>query len=176
MSDRVTPKQGIFIAEYLVDGNATRAAIAAGYAASSAHVTGAKLLKNAKVAEALDSQKERRLGKLELTADRVLLELERLAYYDPGKLYDADGNPIPVHLLDEDTRRAVASVKVERKRGSASVTLDIKMADKGQNLERLGRYFKLFTDKHEHTGKLTLEQLVCGDDADDEKSKSEPED
>ncbi|HVW78524.1 MAG TPA: terminase small subunit [Alloacidobacterium sp.] len=177
MSDKLTPKQGLFIAEYLVDGNATRAAIAAGYAASSAHVTGAKLLKNAKVAEIVAARHERRVEKLEITAERTLEEIAKLAYFDPGKLFDANGNLIPVHLLDDVTRASIASVEVEERKtslGIKTVTKKVKHVDKGQNLERLGRYFKLFTDKHEHSGKLTLEQLVCG--TDDEKEASQPQD
>ena len=45
-SAKLTPRQAIFIGEYLIDGNATRAARVAGYAESSADVTGARLLKN----------------------------------------------------------------------------------------------------------------------------------
>lgn len=51
----LSPKQQKFVAEYLVDGNATRAAIAAGYEEGSAHVAGSRLIKNDKVKSAIDS-------------------------------------------------------------------------------------------------------------------------
>lgn len=165
MSDKLTPKQGIFIAEYLVDLNATRAAIAAGVPEKSAAVTAARWRKHPKIAAAIALKQARRVERLDESADRVLLELMRLAYFDPGRLYDADGNRIPVHLLDEDTRRAVALIEDETvgKGPKAVRTQKVKMADKGQNLERLGRYHKLFTDKMEHGLRITLEQLVTGD-------------
>ena len=50
---KITPKQAMFAAEYLIDLNATRAAIAAGFSAATAHVTGSKLLRNPVVAAAI---------------------------------------------------------------------------------------------------------------------------
>lgn len=169
MSDattKLTPKQAVFIAEYLVDGNATRAAIAAGFAASSADVTGARLLKNAKVSKTLALRHARRVDKLEITAERVLGELAKLAFYDPGKLFGEDGQLLPIAEMDDVTRAAIAGLDVEQREGTAtrsvSTVRKVKLADKGINLERLGRYLKLFTDRIEHDGRVTLEQLVCG--------------
>jgi phage terminase small subunit len=162
----MNPRQAIFYGEYIKDGNATRAAIAAGSAENGAHVAGARMLKNAKVAAAIEAWKARQCERLEITAERVLQELARLAIYDPGHLYDKDGNQIPVHKLDDVTRAAIAGVEDETETTSQAgekVTTrkqKVKFADKGQNLERLGKYFKLFTDKVEHGGRVTLAQLV----------------
>lgn len=164
MAGELTPKQAMFIAEFLVDGNATRAALAAGVPEKSAAVTASRWLKNRKIAALIGERQAKRTAKLEITAERVLQELAKLAYHDPGNLYDEQGKLKPVYLLDDVTRAAVASVEVEEKstRGSRSITKKVKLADKGQNLERLGRYLKLFTDRIEHDGRVTLEQLVCG--------------
>ena len=167
---KLTPKQAMFIAEYLVDGNATRAAIAAGFSPRSAEVTGARLLKNSKVAKALALRHARRVDKLEITAERVLGELAKLAFFDPGKLFDADGHLLPIVEMDDVTRAAIAGLDVELREGATllgvglgvSTVRKVKLADKGQNLERLGRYLKLFTDKVEHDHRVTLEDLVCG--------------
>ena len=94
-------------------------------------------------------------------ADKLVQELMRIAWYDPGKLFYEDGTRIPVHLLDEDTRRAVASVEDEIEDGKR--TQYVKMCDKKGAGELLGKYLKMWTDKTEHSGALTLEQLVCGD-------------
>lgn len=169
MAGKLTPKQAMFVAEYLVDGNATRAATAAGFAEASAAVTGARLLKNPTVASLISERQARRSAKLEITAETVLQELAKLAFHDPGKLYDEKGRLKPVHLLDDMTRAAVSQVEVDETetiddQGARVVakTKKLKLADKGQNLERLGRYLKLFTDRLEHDGRVTLEQLVCG--------------
>jgi len=143
----MTPKQAIFYGEYIKDGNATRAAIAAGFPEKSAHVAGARMLRNAKVNAAIKAWRERKVYELEITAERVLQELARLAYFDPGKLYDKDGKRIPVHELDDVTRAAVTAIEDEITEGPAFVTTrkqKVRFADKGQNLERLGKHLKLF--------------------------------
>lgn len=170
----MTPKQAIFYGEYIKDFNGTRAALAIGVPEKSAAVYAARMLRNDKVAAAIEAWKQRQQQRLEINAERVIDELVKLATYDPGNLYDKDGNRLPVHKLDDVTRAAVASVEdltteeitevgetVTRKTVARSQKL--KMADKGQNLERLGRYFKLFTDRVESTHRLTLEDLVCSD-------------
>ena len=157
----MTPKQAIFYGEFIKDGNATRSARVAGSSEKSAHVDGCRMLKNAKVAAAIAGWRERQQVKYEITADRVLQELHKLATWDAKNLYDAEGNRIPIHLLDDVTRAAVAGVEdeetertvLEAKAGATPEMLKTvkriqrpKMADKGQNLERLGKYFKLFSD------------------------------
>lgn len=169
MGGNLTPKQAMFVAEYLIDCNATRAAIKAGFSEASAAVTGARLLKNSKIAGLVAARRAQRAKKLEVTAEHVLEELAKLAFYDPIDLFDDAGNVKPITELDDVTRAAIAGIDVERKdvRGSLSITKKIRLADKGQNLERLGKHLKLFTDLHEHSGRLTLEQLVCGDGQDE---------
>jgi phage terminase small subunit len=165
---RFTPKQAMFIAEYLVDSNGTRAALAAGVAEKSASVTASRWLKTRRIAAVIAERQAQMAAKLEITAERVLGELAKLAYFDPGKLFDEYGRMRPIHQLDDVTRAAVASLEVEETIDAKAVittcTKKVKMADKGQNLERLGRYLKLFTDRIEHDGRVTLEQLVCGMD------------
>jgi phage terminase small subunit len=68
----LTRKQRIFVKEYLVDSNATRSAIAAGYSKASATVIGSRLLTNVKVRGEIDKQTGKRCEKLEITADYVL--------------------------------------------------------------------------------------------------------
>ena len=122
MSAKLTPKQAIFIAEYLIDGNGTRAAVAAGVPEKSAHTTASRWLKNPNIAEVLAERHARRTAKLEVTAERVLRELARLAYFDVGDLYDAQGERIPVYRLDPDTRAAITAVEDETRTGANSTT------------------------------------------------------
>ena len=76
---RLTDKQARFVAEYLVDSNATQAAIRAGYSEKTAHSCGPRLLENAGVAEAIEAKRGKVLKKLELTAEKVLSDIYRLA-------------------------------------------------------------------------------------------------
>ena len=68
----MTPKQQRFVSEYLVDLNATQAAIRAGYAKSGASVEGVRLLSNAKVAAAVATAQAERSERTEVTQDYVL--------------------------------------------------------------------------------------------------------
>ncbi len=147
---KLTPKQAMFVAEYLVDSNATRAAIKAGFAEASAAVTGARLLKNKTIAAAIEDRKAQLVKKLELSAEHVLEELAKLAFYDIRDLFDEKGSLKKITELDDVARAAIAGIDVQGKR----MITKIKLSDRGQNLERLGRYFKLFTDRVEHDGKI----------------------
>lgn len=150
----------MFIVRFLEHGNATLAAKEAGFGEKSAHVTGARLLKDPKIQAVISG----RMEKAEITSEWILAELKKLAGFDPGKLYDKNGNRLPVHQLDDNTRAAVASVEDETFTSDDGVTRKqrVKMADKVRPLELLGRYRKLFTDRIEHDGRVTLEELVSG--------------
>lgn len=162
---KLTPKQAIFYGEYIKDSNATRAAIAAGYPESSAHVAGNRLLKNPKVAAAIDVYRQSRKERYEAAADEVLQTLTDLLRADVGNLYDRDGARIPVHKLDDVTRAAIMVVEDETTTSADKMVTRkqrVRMADKIRVGELLGKYHKLFTDRIEHDGRVTLEQLICG--------------
>lgn len=164
----LTPKQTLFVASYLANGlNATKAAISAGYAKKSATVEGARLLVNAKVAAEISKKTAKRFDRLELTGDMVIAELRKMAFLDPRKLFAADGSLVPIHELDDDTAASIAGLEVNElfegdgdQKHAYGLLKKIKIADKGVNLERLGRYFKLFTDKVEHSGAVTLKNSI----------------
>lgn len=149
-----------FIKEYLLDHNATRAATAAGYSEKSAHVTGHRLLNQANVKKELAAAHEKINAKLEVSVERVRDELARLAFYDPRKFFKDDGSLKPISELDEDTAMAIGGLDVVElfagngdERAQIGFAKKLKLADRGMNLERLGRYLKMFSDKVELTGK-----------------------
>lgn len=104
-------KQRRFAAEYLIDLNAKQAAIRAGYSPKTAESQGSRLLSNAKVAKAIQAGKEARSARTEITQDRVLQELARLAFFDIRQLYHEDGRLKAPHELDDDTAAAVAQLE-----------------------------------------------------------------
>lgn len=99
----------------------------------------------------------------EVTVERVVRELARLAFFDIAKLVGEDGRPLAIHQIDEDTRRAVVGLDVATvgndQQGVGEV-LKIKLADKGANLERLGRHLKMFVDKVELSGSVALADAI----------------
>lgn len=153
----LTAKQQMFVKEYLVDLNATQAAIRAGYSAKTAEWQGPQLLGKTHVAAAIQEAMDKRSSRLDITADKVLQEIAKLAFHDPRNFFDDDGRLKPISELDDNTAACIAGIETlhrvigEDKDGCAVIT-KIKIADKGQNLERLGKHLKLFTDKLEHTG------------------------
>jgi phage terminase small subunit len=75
----MTPKQQLFVCEYLVDLNATQAAIRAGYSAKTARSIGSELLTNPDIAAAVQAAADKRSAKAEITAQAVLQNIQRIA-------------------------------------------------------------------------------------------------
>jgi phage terminase small subunit len=163
----LAPRQAQFVAEYLIDLNATRAAERAGYSPKTAYSQGQRMLKNVEIGNAVQAAMDKRADKLEITADRVLQEIAKLAFFDPAAFFEDDGSLKRIQDLDEHTRMAIAGIEVVElfegsgeQRQAYGLLKKIKIADKGQNLERLGRHLKLFTDKTEHSGEFAGVQLI----------------
>jgi phage terminase small subunit len=103
-----------FILEYARDCNGTKAAIRAGYSPKSARVTASRLLTNAAILAAINQRLERAAEKAEITIERVLKEIARLAFGDVRKLYDDAGNLKPIHELDDEAAALLAGIETEQ--------------------------------------------------------------
>jgi len=84
----LTPKQQLFVEEYLVDLNATQAAIRAGYSEKTANEQGARLLANVSVQAAIKIAMDKRSERTEITQDMVLRHWWDIATADPRKLIE----------------------------------------------------------------------------------------
>jgi phage terminase small subunit len=165
---KLTKKQELFVAEYLVDLNATRAAISAGYSVKSADCQASQLLANPKVSEAIAAKHGKRLSSLEITADRVLQEIAKLAFCDPANFFEADGSLRHIQDLDQNTRMAIAGLEVAElfegtgeQKHCYGLLKKIKIADKRSSLELLGKHLKLFSDAAQGiNGKLVVEFIT----------------
>lgn len=155
MTRQLTPKQEAFCREYLIDLNGTQAAIRAGYSVKGAHVQAAQLLSNPKVQVFANQLKTERAQRTEITADRVLLEIGRLAFADIRSVFDESGRLLPVHMLPPEVAASIASIEVVTSKVPGGDPVDvehtakIKFWDKRGSLELLGRHLKMFTDKLE---------------------------
>lgn len=170
-SSPLSLKEQVFVREFLKDGNGTRAAIAAGYSAKSASVTGSKLQRKAKVSAELAKLREKLLAKHEISVEKVLQALADVAFFDPRKFFEqgvvvkTDGTKVfterlrLVSELDDVTVKALKGCDVEKlfkhfgkgqAEESGTIT-KIRFADRLEALELLGRHLKLFTDKLEIT-------------------------
>lgn len=87
VSDReLTQRQKQFIVEYQIDGNATQAAIRAGYSAKTAQEQGARLLSNVMVAQEIAQQQKASISRSLISADEVLCQMWKLATFDANQI------------------------------------------------------------------------------------------
>ena len=154
MQQKLSPKQALFVREYLVDLNATQAAIRAGYTVKSAEVTGCKLLSIAKVKLAVQENAEKRIRRLGLSADETLERLSWIANSDPGDFFNEAGSLLNVKDLPEGVRKCIASIEVVKRNmvvgdGEMEYVHKIKWWDKVKALDLMSRYHKLINDKPE---------------------------
>lgn len=157
----MTKKQKRFIEEYLIDLNATQAAIRAGYSPDTAKSIGSENLTKpdikAQIARAM-AERSRRTG---VNADRVIMELAKIAFVNANDVIDAETATLKPDALPEDTA-AIQSVKVKTF-GEDGLEREIKMADKLKALELLGKHLGMFRDKLEVSGTLETEKTKMDD-------------
>lgn len=84
--DKLNAKQAAFVDEYLVDLNATQAAIRAGCSAITASQAGERLLRNVEIQTAITKRMNDREKRTEITQDRVIKEMARVAFGDPRRV------------------------------------------------------------------------------------------
>lgn len=160
----LTPRQQRFVEEYLLDLNATQAAIRAGYSARSAHVDGPRMLSHARVADAVARAKAERSARVGLTADRVLEELAAIGFARMPNVAEW-GHGDQMHLkpssdLSDHEAAAIAQIVETEKyiktigEGEQLMSRErsIKLHDKVAALKMLGNHLGLMPEKHEHSG------------------------
>lgn len=150
--NELTLKQKRFVAEYLIDLNATQAAIRAGYSSKNADKIGSELLGKTRVAEAIQKALARRAAKVEVTQERVVEELARVAFGDLRGVstWGPDGVSLkPSDELTDEQSAAISEVVETVTKDGGSVR--IKRHDKVKALELLGRHLGMFVDKLDHT-------------------------
>ena len=141
-------RQKRFVEEYLIDLNATQAAIRAGYSVKTAYSAGQRQLKKVEVKNAVDAALEKRRKANEVTAEKVIKELARIAFADPRKIFSWGPSGVtllPSEDLTDDEAAAVAEVSQTITESGGSIKA--KLHDKGKALELLGRHLGMFVDK-----------------------------
>ena len=159
MADRgaLTPKQQVFVEEYLVDLNATQAAIRAGYSKKTAKQQGARLLTNVDIAAAVQAALAARSERTEISQNMVLDELAKVAFANLGDyLVIADDGLVSIDFskLPEGGTAVLAELTqshvVGGTEGQPVLRTKFKLHSKLTALELLGRHLGLFPNRHEH--------------------------
>lgn len=181
----LTAKQERFVAEYLIDLNATQPAIRAGYSEKTATEQGSRLLTNVKVQEAIAEGQNKTAEKLEITKERIVDELAKIAFADIRKAVrwgksridttSENASPnglgiypvelVPSEVIEDDIAAAVAEVSLTK------TGVKIKMHDKKSALVDMAKMLGFMVEKHDHTSsdgsmtpKPTTIRIVAADD------------
>lgn len=156
----MTKKQKRFVEEYLIDLNATQAAIRAGYKAGSAQRAseiGSELLQKTPVAEAIQQAMAERSKRTGISQDRVIQELARIAFVNPQNVINPKDASVKADATEDDLA-CIQSVKVKTMDGAKgkSVEREVRLNDKMKALELLGKHLGMFKDKLEVDADMDL--------------------
>ena len=145
----LTPKQQRFIDEYLVDLNATRAAIEAGYSKRTAFVQGSRLLRNVEVTALIEQTQRALAERSEISQEMVVQELARIAFNDMTNVAEWGPEGVTVKAsseLPEMVRRCIAEV-TQTVTAAGGSTVRVKLHDKLAALQLLGKHLGMFDNR-----------------------------
>ncbi|UIL51531.1 terminase small subunit [Pantoea agglomerans] len=159
----LTDKQEMFCREYLIDLNATQAAIRAGYSDNTARKIGSENLTKPDIAQRIIDLKSERNERVEINADYVLRRLVEIDEMDVLDILKDDGGLKMVHEWPKVWRTTLSGLDILTtvtnfdETTMENILKKIKWPDKVKNLELLGKHISVMAFKeqasHEHTGK-----------------------
>ena len=155
--DGLTEKQKRFVSEYLVDLNATQAAIRAGYSAKTAGSQAFDLLKKPEIQEAVQAGQKKLSERTGITQERVLAEYAKIAFFDPKKMFNGDGTLKQIGELDDDVAAVIGGIELVEIGGdgeAVGTVKKIKIIDKKGALDSVARHLGMFKDKVELSGSV----------------------
>ena len=160
---KLTEKQQRFVEEYLIDLNATQAAIRAGYSAKTADAIGCENLTKPNIQQKIAEHMAECSKRTGINQDRVVLELARIAFVKMTDLVDSHGR-----IKDgasEDDLACIESVKYKQSESEtgSSVEREVKISPKLKALELLGKHLGMWNDKLDVN--ITQPIVITGEDA-----------
>ena len=159
----LTEKQRRFVDEYLIDLNATQAAIRAGYSVKTANEQGAQNLAKLSIQTEISRKMAERSKRTGVNQDRVVMELAKIAFVNAADVIDSDDATIKAGATADDTA-AIQSVKVKvipTKEGEG-VEREIRLNDKLKALELLGKHLGMWNDKLDVN--VNIPVVISGED------------
>lgn len=150
---KLTEKQKLFVSEYLIDLNATQAAIRAGYSPKTSEQIGYQMLKKTSVSDAIAQAMAERSKRTGITADRVLNELAMIGFANAADIINFGAATVKGDASREDTA-CIQSVKVKTIPTDAGdiTEREVKLYDKKSALELIGKHLGMFKEKLEVSG------------------------
>jgi len=139
-----TPKQLRFCQEYLIDLNATQAAIRSGYGRAGAATQGSLLLKQEKIQARIGELNKQRMKRININSDSVIKEIALIAFSNIGNVAEWTTNTVTLKESSRLTSGQMASIQsIEEKLGKFGGALKIKLYDKPSALVMLCRYLNI---------------------------------
>ena len=166
----LTPKQQRFVEEYLIDLNATQAAIRAGYSEKTAKEIGSENLTKPNIAKAIQEAQNKRQEQTQIDAAYILRRLVEIDQMDVLDIMDDQMKIRPVNEWPKIWRQYISNIETISMDDGEGWLKKIKWPDKVKNLELLGKHVSVgaFKDKIEHTGpnggdiNVTITRRVIG--------------
>lgn len=149
----MTKKQKLFVDEYLIDLNATQAAIRAGYSPDTAGSIGGENLKKPEISAAIAKAMAERSRRTGINQDRILQEIAKLALVNIDDVVDLETGKIKESATKEDLA-CIQSIKI--KPTEFGTEREIKFYDKKGSLEMAGKHLGMFKDKLELEADMDL--------------------
>ena len=161
---KLTDKQQKFVDEYLIDLNATQAAIRAGYSVKTADVIGCENLTKPNIQQVIAEYMAARSKRTGVNQDRVVLELARIAFVNIEDVVDTDTGKILPNATRDDLA-CVEGIKYKESDNQygGSVEREVKVASKLKALELLGKHLGMWNDKLDVN--ITQPVVITGADA-----------
>lgn len=179
MSKKLTDKQEMFCREYLLDLNATQAAIRAGYSEKTARFIGTENLSKPNIADRVSNLKAERIKDTKIDASYVLKRLVEIDQMDVADILNEDGSVKSISEWPKVWRQYISGIDLAdmfeghgEDREMVGILKKIKWPDKVKNLELLGKHVEVqaFKDRHDLTtndesiNKPLVIQLVAPND------------
>ena len=155
----MTPKQERFCEEYIIDLNATQAAIRAGYSKKTANRIASQNLSKLDIQNLISELSKKATQRNEITVDRVLEEYAAIAFLDPQDIFNNDGTLKPLSEIPEQARRAISGIEITEKNVGTRTdpfmvdVTKIKIENKKGALDSIGKYLAMFIDRVDHSSK-----------------------
>ena len=164
MAKKLTKKQQLFVDEYLIDLNATQAAIRAGYSVDTAKEIGCENLTKPNIQQAIAEHMAERNKRTGINQDRVVLELAKIAFVKMTDVVDPDTGEILPNASDDDLA-CIESVKFKQSDNQygGSIEREVKLASKMKALELLGKHLGMWNDKIDVNVAVPI--VISGEDA-----------
>jgi len=156
----LTNKQNKFCQEYIIDLNATQAAIRAGYSKNTARIIGSENLTKPDIQQKLAELQAETAKRNEVNVDMIIVELKELGFSNIAD-FMYDGKMLPLAEVEKDRLKAVSQVKLTRTSNDDSEreTIEFKFYDKLSALDKLARHLGFYEKDHQQQGGFNFESF-----------------